>query len=130
MTLTVDGNIPEGTSLLGKDVDDLQSGIGVGGSDITGTLKYVTGYTGFSEDVSEQSGNYIALHIETDAEGATITAELSGDPRGPVTLDNDGLLIARIKSKGQKIKVVATKSGYPTVEKTFTLSGLVLETAS
>jgi hypothetical protein len=55
---------------------------------------------------------------------------LSGDSRGPVTLDDDGLLIARIKSKGQKIKVTATKSGYPTAKKTFTLSGLILETAS
>ena len=126
----MDDDIPEGVDLLGKELDDLQSGVAAGASDITGTLKYVTNYTGFSEDPTEQQGNYIALHIDTDVEGATIIAELIGDSRGPVTLDSDRTLIARIKSKGQKIKVTASKEGYPTVEKTFTLAGLTLETAS
>jgi hypothetical protein len=126
----VDDDIPEGVDLLGKELDDLQSGVAAGASDITGTLKYVTNYTGFSEDPTEQQGNYIALHIDTDVEGATIVAELIGDSRGPVTLDSDRTLIARIKSKGQKIKITASKEGYPTVEKTFTLAGLTLETAS
>lgn len=126
----MDDDIPEGVDLLGKELDDLQSGVAAGASDITGTLKYVTNYTGFSEDPTEQQGNYIALHINTDVEGATIVAELIGDSRGPVTLDSDRTLIARIKSKGQKIKVTASKEGYPTVEKTFTLAGLTLETAS
>jgi hypothetical protein len=126
----VDDDIPEGVDLLGKELDDLQSGVAAGASDITGTLKYVTNYTGFSEDPTEQQGNYIALHIDTDVEGATIVAELIGDSRGPVTLDSDRTLIARIKSKGQKIKVTASKEGYPTIEKTFTLAGLTLETAS
>lgn len=126
----MDDDIPEGVDLLGKELDDLQSGVAAGASDITGTLKYVTNYTGFSEDPTEQQGNYIALHIDTDVEGATIVAELIGDSRGPVTLDSDRTLIARIKSKGQKIKVTASKEGYPTIEKTFTLAGLTLETAS
>jgi hypothetical protein len=126
----VDDDIPEGVDFLGKELDDLQSGVAAGASDITGTLKYVTNYTGFSEDPTEQQGNYIALHIDTDVEGATIVAELIGDSRGPVTLDSDRTLIARIKSKGQKIKVTASKEGYPTIEKTFTLAGLTLETAS
>lgn len=126
----MDDDIPEGVDLLGKELDDLQSGVAAGASDITGTLKYVTNYTGFSEDPTEQQGNYIALHIDTDVEGATIVAELIGDSRGPVTLDSDRTLIARIKSKGQKIKITASKEGYPTVEKTFTLAGLTLEPAS
>ena len=126
----MDDDIPEGVDLLGKELDDLQSGVAAGASDITGTLKYVTNYTGFSEDPTEQQGNYIALHIDTDVEGATIVAELIGDSRGPVTLDSDRTLIARIKSKGQKIKVTASKEGYPTIEKIFTLAGLTLETAS
>jgi hypothetical protein len=126
----VDDDIPEGVDLLGKELDDLQSGVAAGASDITGTLKYVTNYTGFSEDPTEQQGNYIALHIDTDVEGATIVAELIGDSRGPVTLDSDRTLITRIKNKGQKIKITASKEGYPTIEKTFTLAGLTLETAS
>lgn len=126
----MDDEIPDGVSLLGKELDDLQSGVGVGGSDITGTLKYVTNYTGFSGDPAEQQGNYIALHIDTDVEGATIVSELIGGDHGPVTLDSDRTLITRIKSKSQKIKITASKEGYPTVEKTFTLAGLTLESAS
>lgn len=130
MNLTVDDNIPDGVSLLGKELDDLQSGVGVGGSDITGTLKYVTGYTGFSGDPAEQQGNYLVLHIDTAVEGATITAQVIGGDHGAVTLDSDRTLIVRIKNKSQKIKIVASKEGYPTIEKTYSLSGLTLETAS
>lgn len=126
----MDDTIPVGVSLLGKNLDDLQSGVGVGGSDITGTLKYVTGYTGFSGDPAEQQGNYIALHIDTDAEDSTITVELIGGEHGPVTLDSDRTIIIRIKNKSQKIKITASKDGYPTVEKTYTLAGLTLEPAS
>lgn len=114
---------------MGKSLDDLQSGVGVGGSDISGTLHYVTGYTGFSGDEAEQSGNYLALHIDTDVEGATITAEIAGDPSGPVTLDNDRTVVMRIKNKFQKIKITASKEGYPTVSKTYTLGGVTLEAA-
>lgn len=108
----------------------MQSGIGVGDNDIAGTLKYVTGYTGFSGDVSEQSGNYIALHIDTDAEDSTITVEVIGGTHGPVTLDSDRTIIIRIKNKSQKIKITATKEGYPDVTKIYSLGGLTLTPAS
>lgn len=125
--LIVDDEIPVGVELLGKELDDLQSGVKVGNSDITGTLKYVTGYTGFSGNPAEQSGNYIALHIDTDVEGSTITVELIGGDHGPVELDSDRTCIFRIKGKNQKIKITATKTGYPTVTKTYTLGGLTLK---
>lgn len=126
----MDDEIPDGVDLLGKNLDDLQSGVGVGGSDITGTLKYVTGYTGFSGDPAEQEGHYLALHIDTEVEGATITAEIIGGDHGPVTLDSDRTLIVRIKHKGQKIKIVASKTDYPTITKVYTLAGLTLEPKS
>lgn len=125
----MDDTIPDGVSLLGKELDDLQSGVGVGGSDITGTLKYVTGYTGFSGDPAEQSGHYLVLHIDTDVEGATIQVELIGGKHGPVTLDSDRTLISRISNKSQKIKITASKEDYPTVTKTYTLGGLTLAPA-
>ena len=126
----MDDEVPDGVSLLGKELDDLQSGVSVGGQDIAGTLKYVTGYTGFSGDPAEQQGNYLVLHIDTDVEGATIQAELIGGKHGPVTLDSDRTLITRISNKSQKIKITASKEGYPTVSKTYTLAGLKLEPAS
>ena len=114
---------------MGKSLDDLQSGVSVGGSDISGTLHYVTGYTGFSGDEAEQSGNYLALHIDTDVEDSTIRVELIGGDHGSTTLDSDRTIIFRIKNKSQKIKITASKEGYPTVSKTYTLGGVTLEPA-
>ena len=126
----MDDEIPDGVDLLGKELSDLQSGVGVGGSDITGTLKYITGWTAFSGDPEEQNGNFIALHIDTDVAADSITVQIIGGTHGPQTLDSDRTCIFRIKNKNQKIKIVATKAGYPTVEKTFTLGGLTLTSAS
>ena len=100
---------------------------------IIGTLKYVTGYTGFSGDVSEQSGNYLVVHAEVpDENGVTITAELEGSAHGPVTLDSDGILIARIRSADQLagyLIFTASKSGCKPVTKRWALNGLTLEEA-
>lgn len=126
----MDDTIPEGVSLLGKELTDLQSGVSVGQDAISGTLKYVTGYTGFSGDPAEQSGHYLALHIDTDAEADSITVEIIGGDHGPVQLDSDRTNIFRIKNKQQKIKIVAKKDGYPDVEKIYNLAALTLEPAS
>lgn len=126
----MDDTIPEGVSLLGKELSDLQSGVGVGSETITGTLKYVTGYTGFSGDPAEQEGHYIALHIDTDVEADSITVHLIGGDHGPATLDEDRTCIFRIKNKQEKIKIVAKKEGYPDVEKVYDLSGITLLPAS
>lgn len=107
----------------------MQSGVGVGANDISGTLNYVTGYTGFSGDSAEQSGHYLALHVDTAVEGSTIVVELVGGVHAPVTLDSDRAIILRIKNKFQKIKITASKEGYDTVTKTYTLSGLTLAPA-
>lgn len=126
----MDDTIPDGVSLLGKELTDLQSGVSIGQDAIAGTLKYVTGYTGFSGDPAEQEGHYIALHIDTDVEADSIVSELIGGDHGPVELDSDRTIIIRIKNKQQKIKIVAKKEGYPDVERTYNLAGLTLEPAS
>lgn len=97
---------------------------------ISGALKYVTGYTGFSGDEAEQSGNYLALKCDA-GEGATITVELVGGNLGhPVTLDEDKNIVLKIgDNTRQSVKVVATKDGQ-TVEKVFSLTDLALESAS
>ena len=123
-SLTVDADIT--VDLLGKSASDLQSGITIGSENITGTLKYVTGYTGFSGDVEEQSGNYLALHFAAD-NADSIVVELVNGIHGPKPLDADGILIARVTNKStQTIRVTATK-GEETVTKTFGLAGLVVE---
>ena len=113
--------------MLGKSVSDLQSDIEVGANAITGTLKYVTGYTGFSGDPDEQQGNYLVFHCESE-DADSITVELVGgvSGRGEVTLDSDGLMIARISDTSQKILVRAYKDGVVGNIKTYSLAGLTL----
>lgn len=122
-TIGLSGDI----DLLGKTADDLQEDVEVGTDAITGTLKYVTGYTGFSGDPEEQEGNYIALKV-TAIDGATITVELiNGSVGHPVTLDEDGMIVIRISDKAtQSVQVVATKDNRSEVFN-YAINGLTLE---
>ena len=106
MFLDVDTDIAVDFDLLGKVVGDLQSNIEIGKDAITGTLNYVTGYTGFSGDPAEQSGNYLALHITNNFD-EPIVVELINGFHGPVTLDADGIIILRIANKEQEVKVTS-----------------------
>lgn len=112
--------------LLGKTADDLQEDVEVGVDAITGTLKYVTGYTGFSGNVAEQEGNYLAIKV-TAIDGATITVELiNGTVGHPVTLDEDGMIVLRITDKStQSVQVVATKDNKSEVYN-YSISGMTL----
>lgn len=112
---------------MGKKPADLQTGIKIADTAITGTLKYVTGYTGFNASVAEeQSGNYIALKFDVAPSDAITTVEIVGGKKGAVQLDEDMLFVGRITNKDtQKIRVVATKYGLSTT-KTYTLTGLTL----
>ena len=122
--LIADVNVAASVDLLGKTINDLQKGVTFIGNNIVGELKYVTGYTGFSGDVSEQSGNYLVTHYTANSDN-DIVVELVNGTRGPVTLDEDGILISRITNKTtQKIKVTCGDK----VE-IFDLTGLVLEPA-
>lgn len=115
-------------TLLGKAVSDLQEDVLVDDRAIEGVLKYVTGYTGFSGDPEEQSGNYLALKF-TPAAGAVTTVELIGGKLGqPVTLDSDNNIVLRISNNNQKIKVVSTVDG-ESVTKVYSLRLLELEKA-
>ena len=127
--MSVDADISTSVDLLGKTVNQLQSGITVGANSVSGTLLYVDDYTGFSPSTPElQVGNYLALHFETpDVADSTITVELVGGQFGPKNLDEDGICIFRVTDETtQKIKVTATADGYTTSTKTYSLKGLTL----
>ena len=125
MVLTVEPETAN-TTILGKAVSDLQDGVIVNDNFIQGHLKYVTGYTGYSQDTDKQSGNYLALKFEATS-GATTTVELVGGEDGPVTLDQDMNCVIRIENKNtQKVKVVSTLNG-ETVTKVYSLASLVME---
>lgn len=115
--------------VYGKTVSELQNGIQISEFNvISGTLNYVTGYTGFnSTKVEEQSGNYLALDFDALPWPDTYSVELVGGTKGPITLsEDDKFVVFRIANKDtQSIKVVATKDGVK-AEETFTLSGLTI----
>ena len=98
---TIDADIEDSVDLLGKKASDLQEGVFIVDGKVFGTLKYVTGYTGFSGRADEQEGYYLALHYEY--EGAD-SIKVNG-----VTLDSDGIHILIIKRKGGKVKVEVSK---------------------
>lgn len=120
------------TNAYGKTGNDLQTNVKVSRTAVTGTLKYVTGYTGFnSSEPIEQEGNYLALDFSTDmdAAGATVTVELVGGTKGPVQLTHpdDMFCVFRVTDKNtQNIRVKATKDG-ATSTRELDLSGLVLQ---
>lgn len=111
--------------LLGKYAYELQDGVTVNDTSISGTLKYVTGYTGFSGDPDEQEGNFIALKF-TAPEGSTTTVEIIGGTSGPVELDEDMNWVGRIRSNDQQIEVTTTTVDEDTITKVYSLTNLVL----
>ena len=123
--MTVDVEIAADEDLFGKVLSDLQDDIEIDDDSITGTLKYVDDYTGFSGDQALQSGNYTAIHASVpEVDDVTITVKVTN----PVVLDEDGIAVLRIADKSsQTITVVASKEGYESVTKVFDLSGLTCE---
>lgn len=115
--------------LLGLTPDDLQDDVEISDGAISGTLKYVSDYTGFSSDVSEQNGNYLAIKVIA-VEDATITVELINGTLGhPVTLDSDGMIVLKIADVDtQSIEIVATK-GNISEKQSLSISGLTLTEA-
>lgn len=102
--LITDVEIDASEDLLGKVVSDLQEDVEVLDNKITGTLKHVTDYTGFSSDPELQEGNYLAIHNISNLDDP-IVVELIGGFYGPTTLDADGIIILKIANTDQKVKV-------------------------
>lgn len=121
LTITVRA-IPTGVDLFGKDATDLQEDIAVSDDKITGTLKYVTDYTGFSGEPSEQQGNYLAIHAEANDETATVKVGITKMS----TLDPDGDIVLIVRGTDTPVTVTAEADGKDTVTKTFSLADLVL----
>lgn len=120
----MDADIPSATDLFGKSVNDLQSDITIEDNAISGTLKYVTGYTDFSSITEEQSGNYIALKCKADS-ADSIYVQVSDSENPPVKLDDDGIVVLRIKNNDQTITFTAVANGISETI-TYSLTGLVL----
>lgn len=104
----------------------------VGDSEITGTLHYVTDYTGFSSTPEEQTGNYLALKVNAAPEDAQVTVQFIGaqTTTEPTALaPDDRTLVFRVSNKDTQSVKIAAENGDLKVEKTYGLSGLTLEPA-
>lgn len=88
-------------------------------ANVTGTLKYATGFTGFSGTAAEQEGNFLALNVAVP-DGATFA--VSGTNKTKV---QDNLVVARVTDKTKPITITATKDGQSSTEE-LDLSGLTL----
>lgn len=122
--MSVDADIPASTDLLGKSVTDLQEDVIISGGVISGTSKYVTGYTGFSGDPALQSGNFIAFHAEQDG-AASISVRKIGSENDPVTLDEDGIVVMRVERGDKGFDLITVADGVTFVNR-FTFN-LILE---
>ncbi len=123
--LAFDVDISDLTDLLGKTIDDFHDDdVEIDGLNVTGTIKYVTGYTAFSGDPELQHGNYVVLHAAVpDVAGVTIKVKHTLES----TLDADGIVIVHIVDKNIPVVFTATKEGYGKVVKSVSLAGLTLE---
>lgn len=120
--VSIDFDIDDSIDLFGKSASDLQENVSLDEDAITGTLKYVDDYTGFSSKVEEQSGNYLALHVDTDSED-DVYVELVNGTKGPVKLDEDRIIILRIADKDvQEVEVTVGD-----LVAVYSLSDLVIE---
>lgn len=125
LVLSLDAEPASGT-ILDKAVTDLQTDVVVHDDYIKGNLKYVTNFTGYSQDTSENFGNFIALHF-TATEGATTTIQIIGRDtlREPTALDSDMNAVIRIVDKNKdKLKVVTTTTGGETLTKIYSFANL------
>ena len=92
-------------------VSDLQEDVTIGeNGEVCGTLHYVEGYTGFSGDPEEQEGNYLAIHFE-DATATSISVRPLGSTNDPKALDEDGILVMRVRPNVEGIEVYSVING-------------------
>lgn len=120
--VSIDFDISDSIDLLGKVASDLQTGVSESEGNITGTLKYVEDYTGFSGKVEEQSGNYLVLHVDTESEDDVYVEVINGTS-GPTKLDEDRIIILRIADKDTQGVKVTTGD----LVETYDISGLTCE---
>lgn len=129
----LDDSVGASDTVLGKTVSDLQSNIAISqnstGGTVGGNSNYVTEFYQYSNNVSLQSGNYLAAKvIAPDIDNVTVTVTGAGAvPSG----NNDGVYVFRITDTStDTITITASATGYDTVTKVYSLSDLVLEIQS
>lgn len=124
--MAVDTDIAADKDLFGKIVSDLQEGVSIGNTDISGTSKYVEDYTeaGFNMDLGH---NFLALHFTAEDEAVIRVGLDPTQGSGMVTLDEDGIFIGQLKDNNQLVRVEVTKGDVVTT-RVYTLKNVIFAT--
>ena len=132
MSIAVDTSASD--ELFGKDAADLMTDVTYSSTTnkFTGTLKYVAGYTGFSETAAEQSGNYLAFDLTRPTgsaySGATFSVALPGG--GVVkNVTSTDKYVCRVTSADTVVNVTISLTGHQTYTKAYDISALTLSPA-
>lgn len=111
-------------------MNELQEGIVISGNEISGTLKYVKGYTQFSpNNPTQQSGHFLALHLDTPPDATPTVEVINGDSGAKRANVGETQFVLRIKAVTQSVKFTLERPGFKTNTKTYTLTGLNLAQA-
>ena len=124
--LTVEAEDGE-TSLFGRKVKTMQTGITIADGAITGTLKYISSGA-IAQDWGP--GNFLCLKVP-DADITNMTVKVGLNPSegsGLVALDSDKNGVFKITDKNVQKFMVLQQNGAQQKLQEFDLSGLTLET--
>lgn len=125
--LTVEAEDGE-TSLFGRKVKTMQTGITIADGAITGTLKYISSGA-IAQDWGP--GNFLCLKVP-DADITNMTVKVGLNPSqgsGLVALDADKNGVFKVTDKDLQKFVVLQQDGVNAKIQTFDLSGLTCETS-
>lgn len=129
ITLTVT-NPEYSDTVNGKTISDLVSNITVTDTEITGKLKYVEGFSGYSSDTALQTGNFLVLNASAVPSDTVVTVELLGGKEGAKSPDANGNVVFRVTNTvSQSIKVNGTM-GRESSTKSYSIKNLELETSA
>lgn len=103
----------------------------ISGNTISGTLHYVSDYTGFSSDDEKNDGNFLALSfIAPDDAKVVVTFIGANETSSPVTLEPDDRdCVFRISDKSSQSVKVEFSLGDENKTTTYSLTGLTLDPA-
>lgn len=118
-------------TIFGKKTTELQANVALGEDNkFTGKLLYVTDYTGFSDKLNEQEGNYLAINVGANDSDAEIEVELLGGSSPVCKNAGSGIWVMRVTNPiSQTVKISAT-SGRDSTTKMCGLDELEIAGAS
>lgn len=129
ISLTVEA--PTGTTtVLGQQASNLQTNVEIEGTSLKGTIKYVSNFTEFSENSYEQSGNYLALKVTSNAPAAKVTVELLGGSSPICKSAGDNLYVMRITNASSQSVRISAIDGRDSKTDIYALSGLTIQDAA